>query len=988
MLRTRLKVVVFCITAACFSAVFFVLCADGAEAHNNSYTTLCAEVDNIDVPIWCATATSYRVTAFNPRYNPTSINESGADWEDCDTEFDASIWMIGAHDGSSAEFRPNGFALGDVYYAPDNPPAGIDEAAMSFPREINNDWMYDQYIRFTAAQAGDSENELIFGAQFTIRLAQISDTLEIRALTRTTSGWTDQGTRVFDSENMTQTWDFPDLTWMRGTDTNVIHLQVVRESDGGASTTNAWAYFDSVEMVQRGFRGGNGGYAPVLYNDTNYIIEAVWEDKWVNYPEEMQVDVIGGDYISTSQYMRIKQRVPGTAGDFREIFVLYQNAYARIKPLAPTNLWDVPYGASVILGPTTNAIRPGAHIDKVTVDPQDLSIDIDYLDGTSAHLELRCDREVHVVDVTDITYDTSSNAITRLRSMWVKDGKSDLDRMDCAGGKFAISEGWTHQPGHWWHFYREVPSYHNTYCPEYRIDIMSPSPALLVREAESNNWTTNAWSVFPRPNAFGGTTLYMSVSGAVARYDITLTNAQPGTHARFRYATLAGGDGIDHRGNTLHVVVDGVRTSSQTFAMPTGGQDEYEWTPSIELGNLVTGTHTLAVVTGPGTNNIELDRFELISAATRPWVNRQLVYRQGENYDWKTNATHAFRGTAINGEAMHLEHTGTDHAALEYDFELDAEYTNIYLRVRYSDDVGPTELRVFVDDVFRAKFPAEETGWWTSYTNAYPLFIGAISSGWHTIRLQSALETWGMDIDEFELYDLTDNRSPQLHVPGPHLLPVGDGTNFTLEVEDPDGTVPAVYDIAIPADATFNSAVFAWTSGASYAGSTVSVCFAADDGRGLTNSVVTNKAMITIPLDWDGDGLGDDWEWNAFTTLTNTPTGDGDDDGSDNAHEYVAGTDPTAASSAFIVDNVTTVDSNHLVTVPTQPGRTYTISFSDALSSTGFAWQGFAHTNAGVWHETSTVATTHTFIDDEGTNTTLAPPPHGFRYYRVEAEVE
>ncbi|MBN1269836.1 MAG: hypothetical protein JXB04_09625, partial [Kiritimatiellae bacterium] len=415
---------------------------------NRSYSTLCAEVDNVDIPLVCPGVETYRITAVHPRYNPTAVQASGVDFTDC-PEFTDEIWLIGAKDGLWNEFKSGGFTNEYMHYAPDAPPAGIDQAVSNMPVEINNDWIYDHRIHFTADQVGDFNAERKFGSTLTIRMALVSSdpwqadpTLEIRAYTWSTNGWTDQGTQTFRTNSLTGTWNIPDLTWLEGVDTNVVRLRVVRDGEGGATKTNCYAYYDYLEMKKRAHKGSNNGYAPVLYEDGNIKVDAVWEDYWVNYPEEMKIDVVGGGSITTSQYVRIWKRVPGHNYS-NEVFVLYQNAYARIMPLPPTNLWGVPYGASAIIGPTTNEARPNAHIDRVIVDPQDLSIDIEYLDGSTAHLELRVDRESHIVDVSEFTYDTITNAATRFRSMWAYDGKADIDRVESERGTYPIMQGWT-----------------------------------------------------------------------------------------------------------------------------------------------------------------------------------------------------------------------------------------------------------------------------------------------------------------------------------------------------------------------------------------------------------------------------------------------------------------------------------------------------------------------------------------------------------------
>jgi hypothetical protein len=161
--------------------------------------------------------------------------------------------------------------------------------------------------------------------------------------------------------------------------------------------------------------------------------------------------------------------------------------------------------------------------------------------------------------------------------------------------------------------------------------------------------------------------------------------------------------------------------------------------------------------------------------------------------------------------------------------------------------------------------------------------------------------------------------------------------------------------------------------------------FVANDQQGLSNSVVTNTAVIVVPYDSDADQLGDGWEWNWFTTLTNTAVADSDADGLDNYSEYVADTSPTDAVSFFVVSDLidTRGQTNHMITVDTRPGRRYEIFYKDDV---GALWSTFANASVGVWVETSMVSSVHTFIDDEGTGTSGGSATQGFRIYRVKVK--
>ena len=70
----------------------------------------------------------------------------------------------------------------------------------------------------------------------------------------------------------------------------------------------------------------------------------------------------------------------------------------------------------------------------------------------------------------------------------------------------------------------------------------------------------------------------------------------------------------------------------------------------------------------------------------------------------------------------------------------------------------------------------------------------------------------------------------------------------------------------------------------------------------------------------------------------------------------------------------------------TEPGRHYVIHYGDNGMSNGMTWSAFVNTNNGIgtWLETSPTSTTHTFTDDEGTNTTAGGPASGHRFYKVK----
>ncbi len=230
------------------------------------------------------------------------------------------------------------------------------------------------------------------------------------------------------------------------------------------------------------------------------------------------------------------------------------------------------------------------------------------------------------------------------------------------------------------------------------------------------------------------------------------------------------------------------------------------------------------------------------------------------------------------------------------------------------------------------------------------------------------------------------NRAPVIALPGPHVLAVGASTNFVVTTSDDDGDPVMLTNIQAPAGASFVAPTFSWTAPAAFENTTNVLAFVADDGRGEPNSVVTNSTLILVPFDSDGDGMGDGWEFMNFATLTNGASGDADGDHVNNYAEFIARTEPTNGASYFRVTAETSGGhTNRFVTIATSPGRKYTIFFANGSVSNNATWQPFANAlnGIGTWVETNALPSTYTFHDDEGANTTLAPPPTGQRSYRV-----
>jgi len=84
----------------------------------------------------------------------------------------------------------------------------------------------------------------------------------------------------------------------------------------------------------------------------------------------------------------------------------------------------------------------------------------------------------------------------------------------------------------------------------------------------------------------------------------------------------------------------------------------------------------------------------------------------------------------------------------------------------------------------------------------------------------------------------------------------------------------------------------------------------------LDNVEISAARPTGIVLDRDADGMDDDWEEDYFTSTTNSSGGvdeDWDEDGFRDLYEYLAGTDPTNASSLLIISDAWVQPASNVV---------------------------------------------------------------------------
>lgn len=141
-----------------------------------------------------------------------------------------------------------------------------------------------------------------------------------------------------------------------------------------------------------------------------------------------------------------------------------------------------------------------------------------------------------------------------------------------------------------------------------------------------------------------------------------------------------------------------------------------------------------------------------------------------------------------------------------------------------------------------------------------------------------------------------------------------------------------------------DDAVAAWAHSAFYTITNAQPPFTnyafAVSNAALTSELLSQPATLTFLTDADDDGLPDEWEFaNGFSTNNNDAALDRDGDSMNNSAEYIAGTDPTDASSCLKVTETKSAPGMSLEFLAIS-NRTYSVLISAAMGSS--PWQKFA----------------------------------------------
>ena len=219
-----------------------------------------------------------------------------------------------------------------------------------------------------------------------------------------------------------------------------------------------------------------------LWDDgTNVVKGCTVPNWWRPYSMTITVGGTSGSY----HYLVLHRKIQGF-NSWPEFLVLYEDSYLRLKPHAPIGAPDVCYGTSVVLGPADDVgmSRPYADVQQVTVDPANLALDVNFLDGGSAHVDLSVNRERAVANVTIDYPINSTSPFAIFRSMYVAEGNADAAHIQSPAGTEPVLGTWSTLSGPWWFLHRTTPSSHNQSAPD--MTMLTGRPTLTITSSANN----------------------------------------------------------------------------------------------------------------------------------------------------------------------------------------------------------------------------------------------------------------------------------------------------------------------------------------------------------------------------------------------------------------------------------------------------------------------------------------------------------------------
>ncbi|KAK6184553.1 hypothetical protein SNE40_007003 [Patella caerulea] len=418
------------------------------RAVQRSYSTQCAEEDNVDVAIFNTDVTKYEITASLPTYR-SFLNLRDEDTRNC--PFLTPIYWLYENVIVSPNIKSLTSNSSELFFgdkaAPE--PYTITKIAVTFTLEGRKKGYIDSEIGSTlymTMNSPDAPSDVV--VSYSHRNGTI---IEFSPVT-------------FSDSLTSAVWNIPDFTWKEDLTNNI--FVTVQSTALDQQLVNF--------RLERRYMGPD--VVIPLYSSGRIVLEGIRVDFWWQAPETMElVRPSTGDTWNNIAYFRIYVSLPWSDG-YSQVFVLYQDGNMRLLNPTPHGLDWTPFGTSVILGQTdVDDFRPAVSITKVEIEPEELTMKIIYSDGSSTDAKLVTSIEQTKLYVSNIDFkkSTTTHPFATFRSMYVQVGNTDSDSIvsDTSTTNPILGGDWTTINGTSFLLYRRCESKHLTQSPDIRLQV-------------------------------------------------------------------------------------------------------------------------------------------------------------------------------------------------------------------------------------------------------------------------------------------------------------------------------------------------------------------------------------------------------------------------------------------------------------------------------------------------------------------------------------
>ncbi|KAK3099150.1 hypothetical protein FSP39_000147 [Pinctada imbricata] len=418
-----------------------------ATMRQESKPTKCAEIDNVDVPLYHPNIRKFTITSSLPKYKSFS-NRRDFNLTNC-PHLSPELWRFGNFRISERSDQMTGKNV-FLMTAPGNGMMGNSVVLVAI-------------FRLEGQSKGSIDSKI--GSELYLEFKSLPSKVEVAMRYRGDSGRiVEMERKTYNGNVLKHTWEIPDFTWTENED-NYIVFSI--ESDVRINFE-----VDNVRLVKRPMLPER---TETIYSSDDVVIEAVFVEMWWLAPDSMKVRLSNGKVTENVAYMRFYRPIPWNDG-YAQVFVMYHDGNIRLLPVAPEGLDWIPFGTSVILGQTlSNSIRPYLYINEVYIDPESWEMKLHYKDGGSLMLKLDSTYSETTAIVSDINFamDTFTRPFATIRSMYVVEGNTDVDSIKVDNSRsYSIMDRWGEVQGKSFVFFRRCISKHLTLSPDIQVDIV------------------------------------------------------------------------------------------------------------------------------------------------------------------------------------------------------------------------------------------------------------------------------------------------------------------------------------------------------------------------------------------------------------------------------------------------------------------------------------------------------------------------------------